>query len=133
MNVIPTFLELGRNPIRIIIDKKGNIPKSATVFDDQAQTIVLTSEHIDFKKNIAQQLCTKLHDMNLLSVLVEGGQKTLQHFIDENLWDEIRIFKGDVTFEEGLKGPVFEAKPKFKTKIVKDELLIYTNEKKSII
>jgi diaminohydroxyphosphoribosylaminopyrimidine deaminase/5-amino-6-(5-phosphoribosylamino)uracil reductase len=130
---LTTRMISGRNPIRIIIDKKGNIPKSATVFDDQAQTIVLTSEHIDFKKNIAQQLCTKLHDMNLLSVLVEGGQKTLQHFIDENLWDEIRIFKGDVTFEEGLKGPVFEAKPKFKTKIVKDELLIYTNEKKSII
>ena len=127
---LTTRMVFGRNPIRVVVDHKGNLPKSAAVFDDKAQTIVLTPEHIDFKKNSAQQLCTKLHDMNILSVLVEGGQKTLQHFIDENLWDEIRVFKGNIVFDKGLKAPVFEAKLKFKKNSAQDELLIYTNEKK---
>jgi diaminohydroxyphosphoribosylaminopyrimidine deaminase/5-amino-6-(5-phosphoribosylamino)uracil reductase len=126
---LTTRMVSGRNPIRVVVDHKGNLPKSAAVFDDKAQTIVLTPEHIDFKKNSAQQLCAKLHDMSILSVLVEGGQKTLQHFIDENLWDEIRVFKGNIVFDEGLKAPVFEAKPKFKKNSAEDELLIYTNEK----
>ena len=127
---LTTRMVFGRNPIRVVVDHKGNLPKSAAVFDDKAQTIVLTPEHIDFKKNSAQQLCAKLHDMNILSVLVEGGQKTLQHFIDENLWDEIRVFKGNIVFDKGLKAPVFEAKLKFKKNSAQDELLIYTNEKK---
>lgn len=126
---LTTRLVSGRNPIRIVVDHKGNLPKSAAVFDDKAQTIVLTPEHIDFKKNSAQQLCAQLYDLKILSVLVEGGQKTLQHFINENLWDEIRVFKGDIAFDEGLKAPVFKAKPKFKKNSAEDELLIYTNEK----
>lgn len=126
---LTTRMVLGRNPIRIVVDHKGNLPKSAAVFDDKAQTIVLTPEHIDFKKNSVQQLCAQLYNLKILSVLVEGGQKTLQHFIDENLWNEIRVFKGNITFNEGLKAPLFKAKLKFKKNILEDELLIYANEK----
>ena len=40
-----------------------------------------------------------LHQKNITSAIVEGGVRTLQTFIDENLWDEARIFKGAGSFE----------------------------------
>ena len=124
---LTTRMISGRNPIRIVVDKKGNLPKSADVFDDKAQTIVLTPKHIDSKKNIAQQICANLYDLQILSVLVEGGQKTLQCFIDENLWDEIRIFRGTVEFNKGLKAPSVGHQPWSKKITAGDELLIYKN------
>jgi diaminohydroxyphosphoribosylaminopyrimidine deaminase/5-amino-6-(5-phosphoribosylamino)uracil reductase len=67
--------------------------------------------------------------MSILSVLIEGGQKTLQYFIDENLWDEIRVFKGSTEFKGGIKSPLFKDAPRHKESIVDDELSIYRNKK----
>ena len=124
---LTTRLVSGRNPIRIVVDHKGNLPKSAAVFDDKAQTIVLSPKHIDFKKNSAQQLCAQLYDLKILSVLVEGGQKTLQHFIDENLWDEIRLFRSSIEFNTGIKAPNFSEHPFSKKNSTGDELLLFKN------
>ena len=39
------------------------------------------------------------------SLIVEGGAKTLQSFLDANLWDEIRIETAPKTFVDGTKAP----------------------------
>lgn len=117
----------GRNPIRIVIDTKDNLQKSHNVFNDEAKTIVLSSKHFNSQKHIAQQICNHLYKLNILSVIVEGGQKTLQHFIDENLWDEMRVFKGNIEFKDGIKGPSHTLKHQLKKRIVKDELLLFKN------
>ena len=47
-------------------------------------------------------------------MIVEGGSITLQHFIDSELWDEARVFKGQEEFGEGITAPnttSFSAKP----------------------
>ena len=67
--------------------------------------------------------------MSILSVLIEGGQKTLQYFIDENLWDEMRIFKGPTEFTGGTKSPVFKDMHRHKECVADDELSIYRNKK----
>ena len=46
--------------------------------------------------------------MNLQSMIVEGGAYTLQHFIDEGLWDEAVVFTGDICFGEGVKAPILK-------------------------
>lgn len=46
-----------------------------------------------------------LHAHHVQSLLVEGGAKTLQHFIDHGLWDEIRIETAPVTVGEGTAAP----------------------------
>jgi len=117
----------GRNPIRIVIDTKDNLPKSSNVFNDEAKTIVLSSKHFNSQKHIAQQICNHLYELNILSVIVEGGQKTLQHFIDENLWDEMRVFKGNVEFIDGIRGPFHTLKHQLKKRIANDELLLFKN------
>jgi diaminohydroxyphosphoribosylaminopyrimidine deaminase/5-amino-6-(5-phosphoribosylamino)uracil reductase len=52
-----------------------------------------------------QQVATKLHELEIQSVLVEGGPETLQGFIDASLWDECYCYKSDSLWQEGLKGP----------------------------
>ncbi|MEM5566463.1 bifunctional diaminohydroxyphosphoribosylaminopyrimidine deaminase/5-amino-6-(5-phosphoribosylamino)uracil reductase RibD [Psychroserpens sp. AS72] len=86
-------------------------------------------EAIDWTKEtkIAQQIRTILYKHNINSIIIEGGTKTLQTFIDENLWDEARIFTGNTTFKYGIKAPEFYGKLISEEKIIDDTLHIYVN------
>jgi diaminohydroxyphosphoribosylaminopyrimidine deaminase/5-amino-6-(5-phosphoribosylamino)uracil reductase len=129
----------GNNPIRVVIDQNNRIPKTANVFDNQVKTIVfsknkamLTSENIiyesiDFQQNIAQQIVERLYQHQIQSIIIEGGAKTLQTFIDANLWDEARVFIGNSRFGNGIKAPILNRAPSKKEKIGIDELLIIRN------
>ncbi|WP_395073726.1 bifunctional diaminohydroxyphosphoribosylaminopyrimidine deaminase/5-amino-6-(5-phosphoribosylamino)uracil reductase RibD [Flavobacterium sp.] len=117
----------GKNPIRIVLDQNNRIPKESLIFDKCAKTLLINSEIIYFNENIAFQITKYLFDNSIQSVIIEGGSQTLQTFIDSNLWDEARIFKGRVTFKNGVKAPTFKGDFKNSTKINNDELLIYSN------
>ena len=117
----------GKNPTRLLIDKNNRVPKNAKIFDNAAETIVLNHENIDFSGNVVQQILNVLYQKNLQSIIVEGGSKTLQSFIDANLWDEARIFQSQKQFFDGTKAPVFDG-ILFETKtILTDKLSIYKN------
>ncbi len=49
-----------------------------------------------------------LADLNILSVIVEGGSKTLQHFIVDQAWDEARVIVGQPAFWFGHESSFFE-------------------------
>jgi diaminohydroxyphosphoribosylaminopyrimidine deaminase/5-amino-6-(5-phosphoribosylamino)uracil reductase len=129
----------GNNPIRIVIDQRNRIPKTAHVFDNQTKTIVFSNkksapslentifEVIDFQQNIAQQIIDKLYQHQIQSVIIEGGAQTLQTFIDATLWDEARVFIGNSTFGTGKKAPILNTTLSTKEKIGTDELLIIRN------
>lgn len=117
----------GMNPTRIVIDQKNRISKESYIFDNQAKTIVLTSAEIDFSENIANQITNFLFKNNIQSVIIEGGRQTLQTFIDANLWDETRIFKGQVFFKNGTKAPILKSKWTERHYLLEDELLIFKN------
>ena len=53
----------------------------------------------------ASEILDQLSEKKLQSVIIEGGTKTLQYFIDANLWDEARIFVTKAKLKSGLKGP----------------------------
>ena len=38
-------------------------------------------------------------------MLIEGGARTLQSFIDAGLWDEARVFQSKKVFEKGIPAP----------------------------
>jgi diaminohydroxyphosphoribosylaminopyrimidine deaminase / 5-amino-6-(5-phosphoribosylamino)uracil reductase len=118
----------GKNPIRIVLDQNNRISKESHIFDNQSKTIVLSKTEIDFSENIALQIADFLFKNNIQSVIIEGGRQTLQTFIDENLWDEARVFKGTVFFENGIKAPILKSKQKEKKFILNDELLIFKND-----
>lgn len=117
----------GKNPIRIVLDQNNRIPKKSHIFDNQAKTIVLSASEIDFDKNIAIQIAQFLYKNNIQSIMIEGGTQTLQTFINENLWDEARVFKGKVFFNKGTEAPVLKSKWTERHFILEDELLIFRN------
>jgi len=129
----------GNNPIRLVLDSNNRIPTESAIFDNSVKTIVFnnsenslpqentTFERINFKQNIAEQIVESLYNHNIQSVIIEGGLQTLQTFIDENLWDEARIFTGNVTFGEGINAPLLPKKNFEKRLIEKDELTILRN------
>ena len=108
----------GSNPIRIIIDKDLKLSADFNLFNNDAKTIVfnqLKSEEnnsnnyikINFH-NLTKNILQELHKQNIQSIIIEGGTKTLQSFIDKNLWDEARIFTTKKTLTEGVKPPTIE-------------------------
>ena len=42
-----------------------------------------------------------MYEHKTLSFIVEGGPKTIQQFIDANLWDEARIIKSNKNIGKG--------------------------------
>ena len=118
----------GRNPSIIIINRKNDLDKNQDVFKSKADKIIITEKLIDFNKPIAIQISNILYEKKINSVIIEGGLKTLTTFIQENIWDEARIFKSPVKFEKGVRAPIIKIKPKYETKIIDDQLSLIYNE-----
>ncbi len=117
----------GRNPVKIVLDQHHRISKENYIFENTSKTFVLTANEIDYTKNIGKQIADFLFQHEIQSVIIEGGRRTLQTFIDENLWDEARVFRGTVFIENGIKAPHLEAKAILRKSIIDDELLIFRN------
>ena len=130
----------GENPIRVIIDKENNVDSSKNVFDNQAKTIVFSSKEvtsisetiqnikIDFDINSTQTIVEKLYENNIQSIIIEGGSKTIQSFIDANIWDEARVFIGEIKLHDGTKAPELKKAIYSKRYLKKDTLLTYRND-----
>ena len=127
----------GKNPARILIDKDLKVPVTNVIFNSEAETIVFTemdrssrnniSYHkIDFTKNIIPQILDVLFHLKITSIIIEGGTHTLQSFIDQNIWDEARVFTTEKYFYVGIKTPVVEGKKIWDEMIGDDELSIFT-------
>lgn len=129
----------GNNPIRIVLDRKNRIPKESSIFNNEATTILISDENqtsedsnlifetIDFDGNIAEEIVKILFKNNIQSVIIEGGRQMLQTFIDANIWDEARVFRGTISFGSGTKAPTLNSKLVEKQNIVDDQLLIFSN------
>ncbi|MDT0688296.1 bifunctional diaminohydroxyphosphoribosylaminopyrimidine deaminase/5-amino-6-(5-phosphoribosylamino)uracil reductase RibD [Salegentibacter sp. F188] len=136
----------GSDPVRIVLDRKGRIPKASAVLDGSVETIVLTEnsdsysaeytqqaeklilEVLDFDKQIAPQICEVLYRNELQSIIIEGGARTLQSFIDAGLWDEARVFTGKTIFNSGTESPQLKGKLIDEQEIGNDNLKIYIND-----
>ncbi|AXT20565.1 bifunctional diaminohydroxyphosphoribosylaminopyrimidine deaminase/5-amino-6-(5-phosphoribosylamino)uracil reductase RibD [Flavobacteriaceae bacterium AU392] len=100
----------GNNPIRIVIDRENKLSKKHNIFDAAARTIVISEKNSNFKTDLAKQICDILFENEINSIIIEGGSKTLQTFINENLWDEARVFIGSNTFKKGINAPQLKGK-----------------------
>ena len=117
----------GSSPIRLVIDRDLRLPRTLNIFNDRQPTIVFNTIRHDLPENTTASLLIEkkgvwfhkidpngsfekkimdaLFRMGIQSVLVEGGARLLQSFIDKDLWDESRI----ITNEEMLAGNALSA------------------------
>ena len=127
----------GQQPLRVVLDKDLKLHSDASVFNAAAETLIISSKSseqesiktIDFSNSetIAQQICTVLHNQDVNSVIIEGGAKTLQSFINEGLWDEARVFTGAIQFNNSVKAPEFSGTLLSEERLLEDTLRIYSN------
>ena len=75
-----------KDPLRIIIDPHGRVPKQAQAFRDENYL------HIKDKKFSLRKLLNSLAKQGIISVLVEGGAFTLSSFLTAKLAQKIYWF-----------------------------------------
>ncbi|SMG27786.1 diaminohydroxyphosphoribosylaminopyrimidine deaminase [Marivirga sericea] len=106
----------GKSPVRLLIDHQLILSEKHKMFDGKQKTILFhtRAEKNHFKevesvelsqKNFLNEMIDQLYGQKIQSILVEGGARTIQSFIDAGLWDEARIFKAPVNFQKGIQSP----------------------------
>jgi diaminohydroxyphosphoribosylaminopyrimidine deaminase / 5-amino-6-(5-phosphoribosylamino)uracil reductase len=107
----------GRSPVRLIVDMQLRLSPSLKIFNQQQPTIIFNAlRHDENGKvmyyqvtedvSILYQILNASYQSNIQSIIVEGGAKLLQSFIDEWLWDEGRIITNEIFYiENGLSAP----------------------------
>lgn len=130
----------GNSPIRIVLDKELKLPENLQIFDKRVKTILLTEknkdsdellmyETIDFLK-MPYEVCRVLEQHQLQSVIIEGGTKIIQSFLDAELWDEAYIFTGPNLIYNGISAPQLnfsETMVLEQKRIQTDDLKIFRN------
>jgi diaminohydroxyphosphoribosylaminopyrimidine deaminase/5-amino-6-(5-phosphoribosylamino)uracil reductase len=111
----------GKNPIRIILADEQSIPSTHHVFNNDAQTIFINESNVE---NILDQL----FERTIISVLVEGGAKTLQQFIDNKAWNEVHVITSPVKLESGIPAPKLAGKIIDTLTLEGDTVQVYQND-----
>lgn len=141
---LTTRLWPGPDPVRLVIDKELKLPSHLKLFDGNVETIVfnylkkedkgkLHYHQLGRQNDLLQQLLAALYEKKLQSVLVEGGAKLLQSFIDAGLWDEARvIYNEQLVVGSGLDAPVLKNQVLLsEEKINTDTISFFSKDKES--
>ncbi len=92
----------GPSPLRLTIDCHHRLPQTLHLNDGSQPTHVYTTENL-------HEILADLHSRGIQSLLVEGGRRLLQSFIDEGLWDEVRVETAPMRLGRGVEAPRLEA------------------------
>jgi diaminohydroxyphosphoribosylaminopyrimidine deaminase/5-amino-6-(5-phosphoribosylamino)uracil reductase len=71
-----------RQPLRVVVDRRGRVPATARVHDDAASTLVSSAA-------TAGELLAELYDRDVRRLLLEGGPTLAAAFLRDGLVDEV--------------------------------------------
>ncbi len=115
----------GNNPLRLTIDRfgrllpgRGNDGSPLHLIDGTIPTVIFTYSSRNNEPNLEfvtisseepvwPQVLTDLYQRNIQSVLIEGGPTLFNSLINQDLWDEARVFIGSTSFGKGISAPYF--------------------------
>jgi 2,5-diamino-6-(ribosylamino)-4(3H)-pyrimidinone 5'-phosphate reductase len=95
-----------RNPLRVVLDSHGRTPDGAKVVNESGRTLIATNEKctktwpnvktLRAGKEMVDLniLLSRLHEMGVTTLLVEGGGETIWSFFRENLVDVYSVYLG---------------------------------------
>ena len=135
---------IGKNPLRIIFDRELKLSSELNVFNKNAETLIIADnstkslknkflnsnigiEFVEYSDEFYTQFFKILVKRNIQSIIIEGGAKILKSFIDNNLWDEARVFYGDKEFKQGINAPKLLKKIIYKDKLGDSKLTFIKN------
>jgi len=108
-------------PLRLVVDRNLRLPSDLRLFTSEGGAVYLLNERkeavegrVHYKKINPEQpfvesVLNVCYDKQIQSILVEGGRKILDLFLESGLWDEVRIITS-VTMNAGggLKAPMMQ-------------------------
>ena len=125
----------GNDPKRFIIDPDLKLSSNHKVFNDGTKSFIINSikndkgKEIEYiqcsKNNFLSELMSTLYNEKIQSIIIEGGKKTIENFIENNLWDEARVLTGNTFFENGLTAPKLNKSPVYSYHVNKDRIDIF--------
>lgn len=131
----------GKQPLRLVIDRRGVLPGHAHLLDQSQPTWIFTEreEKQDglnrwlncrfTPQYMVADMLQHLQTARIQSLIVEGGVHTLQSFIDAGLWDEARIFITPSVLSDGIAAPVLTGSThSLDMPVDRDLLTVYTNQ-----
>ena len=65
-----------------------------------------------------------LYNKNIQSIIVEGGSKTIENFINKGVWDEARIIQNSKKLNDGIKSPKINGRLKNEFQLMDDNIKI---------
>lgn len=106
----------GKNPLRVVLDRKRILPKSSVLLNGQIPTLVFTGEaskkdgtltwiHLDFSGDTIRQLLDELYKRQIQTLLVEGGAELHTSFLKNDAWDEIHVETSPTLIGSGVAVP----------------------------
>jgi diaminohydroxyphosphoribosylaminopyrimidine deaminase/5-amino-6-(5-phosphoribosylamino)uracil reductase len=116
---LTTRLWTGNSPVRLVVDMDLKLPSHLKIFNRQVRTIVfnklkhgetddLLFYQVTEHASLVHQIMNALYQLRILSVMIEGGAKLLQSFLDEDMWDEARVITNEeLIVNIGLDAPQF--------------------------
>jgi diaminohydroxyphosphoribosylaminopyrimidine deaminase/5-amino-6-(5-phosphoribosylamino)uracil reductase len=128
----------GKNPLRLVIDMKGRLSPRLKLFDGSTPTIVFTMEpkrpdrnlkyiKVPSEKENLKFILGYLYSIDVQSIIVEGGARILNSFIESDIWDEARVFSAELNFGKGMKAPLLNRDPSQKISVDSGFLSIHRN------
>ena len=127
----------GKNPIRLVLDRQGRIPTHYHVKDEQTQTIIFTEQSskddtpnlrfvkMNFSENTLDDIIAAVYRENIHSMLVEGGARLLNNFIEKGCWDEAYVEVSPARITEGVRAPILPMQPVTRKTIENHECLFF--------
>lgn len=109
-------LYTGASPLRICIDPQNKIPRTSTLLQDEAPTLIINEEEIKSKLSSNKEQWTMPINLSVIlrklykekqigRLLIEGGSKTINGFLKEGLWDQAYVIKTNQILHKGVKAP----------------------------
>lgn len=127
----------GKNPVRLVADMNLRLPKSLQIFDRQQPAIIFNAIKNEQQENImyiqlskeqslVKQIIDYCYNLKLTSILIEGGSKLIQSFINENYWDEARVIENsNLIIDNGLRAPLLLSQKLIKTEAILTDVVSY--------
>lgn len=133
---LTTRLVIGENPIRILIDWENSAKAQWHLLDQSVPTLIFNRDKNDVKGQIEfvaiekdlAQLLQHLFVRNIYYLLIEGGAKTIQSFLDSSSWDEAIRILSPINLEDGISAPVIKQNTFLKAEAFDDDVhFTYSN------
>lgn len=138
----------GHQPTIIILDQHARIDKKIKTFDSENTKILISSVknhpakvHLSSTDTFiflpkeewnSKRILTHLYERKIQSILIEGGAKLINNFIDLNLWDTLYQLTGDISLGSGIPAPTFHAKEIGSMHIKDNRMSLYRNVKNKL-